>query len=35
MLVQLRKTSDAAIALSLYSVSGFFLETIQCLGHRK
>ena len=35
MLIQLSKTSDAAIALSLYSVSAFFLERIQHLGHRK
>ena len=35
MLIQLSKTSDAAIALSLYSVSAFFLGRIQRLGHRK
>lgn len=29
VLVQLNKTSDEAIALSLYSVSGFFLEKTQ------
>lgn len=33
VLVQLNKTSDEAIALSLYSVSDFFLEKTQCFGH--
>lgn len=26
------KTSDEAVVLSLYSVSGFFVEQTQCLG---
>ena len=35
VLVQLSKTSDEAVALSLYSVLGFFLERLNVLGTRK